>query len=280
MRPTILQRAAAAASGVLGRESRLVRGLRPAYERLLDAWTGGRGFLVTLNGSESFFVDPRHRAHYGGAYEPEVCAFYRGRMRPGATTLNVGAHVGIYAACFAQWSKPDGRVFAFEPNPETRRILEALVVRNGLGSRIEIVPRAVGGQVGEATFFAGEGATGTSRLGAPNPEMQHAHAPVVVPITTIDEFCKERGVKPDWITLDIEGYEVAALEGGRRTIEEQRGRLGLVVEMHPFLWGSAGTSRERFEALLGELRLRARSLDGHADPFAQNGVAVLEPLGG
>lgn len=274
MRPSLVQRLAARASGALGRESRLVRWLRPSYERLLDVWSGRRGFLVTLNGRETFFVDPAHRSHYGASYEPEVCSYLRSRVRPGATVLNVGGHVGVYAACFAQWSAPAGRVFSFEPNPETRRILEALVARNDLVARVEVVPCAVGGSVGEATFFA-SGTSGTNRLAAPNPEAG-AHESVTVPVTTIDAFCAERGVSPDWITLDIEGFEVAALEGARRTLEAGRGRLSFVVEMHPFLWASAGTTRERFEALLAELGLAAVSIDGHADPFAQNGVAALE----
>ncbi|MGZ4816735.1 MAG: FkbM family methyltransferase, partial [Terriglobales bacterium] len=94
-----------------------------------------------------------------------------------------------------------------------------------------------------------------------------------VSITTIDEFCAEQGIRPDWILIDIEGYEVAALRGARETMFTCGAKL--VVEMHPFLWDSARTSAEEFRDLLSEYGLTARALSGQRDVWAENGQAVL-----
>src|SRR6185295_18154596 len=130
----------------------------------------------------------------------------------------------------ARWTAPGGRVFAFEPNPATRVVLTTHVALNGAGDRIEIVPDAISDRPGRATFFATD-LEGFSRLHAQNPHMPEG-ARIDVAVTTIDPFCDERKIAPDWILMDVEGLETAALEGARRTIERGRGRLRVIVELH------------------------------------------------
>ena len=91
----------------------------------------------------------------------------------------------------------------------------------------------------------------------------------------MDAFCAARRVKPDWIVMDIEGFEVAALRGARETIRARAGRLGLVVEMHPHLWGLSGSSRRELEDLLDDLGLEARGIAGQRDPLGEPGVVAL-----
>ena len=274
MSEPLFQRLGRRASQVLGRDSAVVRALRPAYEWVLDLTTGGRGFARLVNGRERFFVNQRARGLFPEVYEPAACAYLRERVKPGAVALNIGAHVGIYALCLAEWSKPGGHVHAFEPNPATRAILEDHVRRNGARDRITVEPRAVGGAPGSATLSAAS-AEGYSRLGEPNPEGHQPHRPIQVEVTTVDAFCAERRVKPDWIVMDIEGFEVAALRGAKETIRTRAGRLGLVVEMHPHLWGLSGSSRPELEALLDELGLEARGIAGQQDPLGEPGVVAL-----
>jgi hypothetical protein len=76
--------------------------------------------------------------------------------------------------------------------------------------------------------------------------------------------------------MDIEGFEVEALGGARATIRAGRGRLGLLVEMHPRLWEVSGTSREELEALLHELGLRPVGLTRQRDPLGEYGMVRLE----
>jgi hypothetical protein len=83
-------------------------------------------------------------------------------------------------------------------------------------------------------------------------------------------------VSPDWIVMDVEGHELAVLEGARETIRRGRGTLGLLVEMHPGIWPVAGGSRERMTALLESLGLRAAALDGDPDALAAQRVVLLD----
>jgi len=270
---SVLQAAGRKFSGMLGRESRLVRVLRPAYESLLEFSTGGRGISWKING-ETYRVDPRCRQRLGQNYDAPVAAFIRERIRPGAVCLDVGANVGVYVLQFARWSGTTGRVVAFEPNPGAREFLSRHVELNNFAGRVEIVPAAVGSSGGEAVLFAAD-ADGMSRLGAPNDLIAERVAELTVPVVTLDDFCKSRGLEPDWLFIDIEGFEIAALEGARSLIERRGAALHIIVEMHPNVWDSADTTRAGAEKLLRELRLCPLALMGQGDPLGEHGLVYL-----
>jgi FkbM family methyltransferase len=273
---SILESLARKVAGALGRESRVVRALRPAYERLLEIASGGRGYLHTLNGSERFYIRPRHRPLYPATYDVPVMNYLRARVRPGHVALNPGANAGVYALCLARWAGPTGHVYAFEPNPAIRAVLDDTARRSGLAGCLTSVPDAIGAETGSATFMVSD-SSGLSRLGQPNPEARDvAHHAVAVGITTIDRFCADRHLRPDWLMMDIEGYEVAALRGARETIRAGRGRLGIVLEMHPALWEMSGSSRSDVERLLAELGLVPVALAGQIDPLGEKGIVRLE----
>lgn len=267
-----LQTIARSISGVVGRESALIRTLRPLYERLLDLTTGGRGFRRRVNDDLQFWVDPRYRGYFPEVYEPPVYEFLRANVRPGDVSLNVGAHMGIFAMTLAASSRPGGVVYAFEPNPETRFALESHIRRNDFQSEIRVISMAVSDRSGVSSFFAAD-SHGFSRLGAPNPGRGETHQEVAVAMTSIDEFCASRSIRPQWIVMDIEGYEVAALCGAKETIRD--GSVGLIIEMHPPLWEVSGSSREEMDALLRELDLQPIPLQGQSDPLGEYGVVRL-----
>jgi FkbM family methyltransferase len=272
---SLIQGTARKVSGLLGRESWLVKRLRPTYESLLEAGTRRRGIPWKING-ETYRVDPRLRHRLGQNYDAPVAAFIRERIRPGALCVDVGANVGVYVLQFARWAGPRGRVVAFEPNPGALSALRRHVEMNDLGGRVELVAAAVGARSGSATMYASD-FDGMSRLGAPNVLIADRVREITVPVVTLDEFCEERALAPDWLFIDIEGFEIAALEGARRLLQRRGSDLHIVVEMHPgVVWESAGTTREGAEALLEELSLRAVPLTGQSDPLGDHGLVYLE----
>ncbi len=270
---SVIQSAAGRVAGLVGRETWLVRWMRPAYESLLEWAGGGRGAAWTINGVE-YRIDPHHRHRLGRDYDAPVAAFLRERVRPGDVCVDVGANVGVYVLQFAHWSAPAGRVVAFEPNPGARAVLEKHVRFNGLTGRVNVVPAAVSRSAGSATLYA-EGAEGMSRLGEPNSRIAARVREVTVATVTLDEYCAAEGLKPDWLFIDIEGFEAAALEGARELIESRRGRMGIVVEMHPNVWHTAGTCRAAFESLLDGLGLEAVPLTGQRDALGEHGLVHL-----
>jgi FkbM family methyltransferase len=270
---SLLQTVARRTSGLMGRESWLIRRMRPVYESLLELSGGGSGIPWDINGV-TYRIDPRHRHRLGQSYDAPVAAFLRERVKPGSLCFDVGANVGVYVLQFATWSNPSGQVVAFEPNPGAQVILRKHVEMNRLAERVRIVPAAVGESSGEATLYAVE-ADGMSRLGEPNKALSRSAREIKVPVVTLDDYCRANNLKPDWLFIDIEGFEIAALSGARELIQSHRGELGIVVEMHPNVWNSANTTRARAEGLLADLRLRAVPLTGQTDCLSDYGLVHL-----
>ena len=184
----------------------------------------------------------------------------------------MGANIGVYVLQFAHWAGNSGCVIAFEPNPAAVRMLIRHVVMNEIGSMVRIETAAVGSAIGTATLHR----TGMSRLETPNALLNGRTQPLEVPVTTIDEYCARTGRAPDWMLIDVEGFEFAALLGAVHTLEQGRGKLGLVVEMHPDIWRSASTMRADAERFLSEMKLRAIPLTGQRDPLGEYGLVHLE----
>ena len=51
----------------------------------------------------------------------------------------------------------------------------------------------------------------------------------IVDVMTMDKFCEEREIFPDFIKMDIEGAELSALKGGIKTIEKFRPQLAISI---------------------------------------------------
>jgi FkbM family methyltransferase len=274
----LLQQLSRKTRSVLGHCSRLADAARPTYGRALRALYGRRGMPWSING-QPFRIDPAYRQQLACDYDKEVAAALSRRVLPGSICFDVGANVGVYALQFAGWTGADGRVFAFEPNPDTRAVLTRHIEMNALSGRVEVVPLAVGDKCGEVKFSTC-GTDGMSRVGAANP-MLAGHAllrEILVPMSTLDQFCRHRNVTPDWLFLDIEGYEVAALRGAMELIARRGAALQIAVELHPASWAASGASRDGLLALLQQLHRSAMRPDGRPSSADCHETVFLEPL--
>jgi FkbM family methyltransferase len=257
----------------LSPESALKRSLQPVYEVGLDMLSRRRGLPWRINGTPCRIV-ARHRARLPQRYDPEVADFLRQRVQPGDIVFDVGANLGAYTLQFAHWVGPTGRVFAFEPNQHARRVLALHLELSGLLERVTIISQALSSEAGRAELFFDD-VDGKSRLGAPNPVLAESAVATPVEVTTLDLACEALGVLPRFVKIDIEGYELQALQGAR-TLLSSSALSGLVVEMHP-PWDETGEYRNQLERLLAEQRLSVAPLVGQQDPLGEHALVWLQP---
>lgn len=149
--------------------------------------------------------------------------FARGDVRiqpmPGEVVLDCGACFGDTALAFASTVGPNGRVFSFEPLESQQAVFQRNLRSNpGLGGRIELVPFAVDEEPGKELFFD-QGAGGRARVDGSSRVVTAA----------IDEFVRDNELKVDFIKMDIEGAERAALRGAADTIRSQRPKMGISI---------------------------------------------------
>ena len=242
----------------------LRRPLKRAYGVLLGALPGDH-LVCRLPDGERFRVDPEYRSL---AWNAEEYAAMKACVRDEATVLDVGANVGAYALLFATWAGPRGRVFAFEPAAASRSGLARHLRLNGLAERVDIRAEAISDRSGTVTFVE-HGTHGDNRI--VTTAADHAGS---VPSITIDDFCARTNVVPDVIKLDVEGAELAALRGARRTIASRGDALALFVELHPDTWPLVGVTRADVEDELRRQKLAVEPLPGVTDPWQTQGVCV------
>ena len=252
-------------------DSPVRRALSPAYTSLQYALTGGRGVDAEING-QVYRIDPRYRWRLHPCYEADVADFLRARVKAGQCCIDVGANIGIYVLQMSRWTR-GGRVVAFEPNPRSLEVVARHVRMNGLDDTVTLVPAAAGREEGSARLFDVEPGSGLSRLGAANPAIPGVVEGAAVRVTTIDAWCAASGVRPDWILVDVEGYEFDVLAGARDTIRQWRPNI--VVELHPHLYPDGAATELEGRRLLAELQLRPVPIGNpDRDPWSVGAVSL------
>ena len=255
------------------RRSALVKPVEPVFRRIEPMWNETMDNTVYRNGFPTQINGESVRLTYGygsrysksGRYEPDIALPFAQAIRPGATVFDIGAHIGILALIAGQRVGGQGRVFAFEPSPDTLRILHQHVRLNAGDGPIEIVPAVVSDRTGSTTFFTyGESmAASVSRANVEVLNEQRLAAPateVTVKSITIDAFAAERGVVPDVIKIDVEGAELRVLRGAERTLREHSPLI--FCEVHPSQLENCGDSVDALLRFADELGYAVTPLTG------------------
>ncbi len=264
--PRLLERVARQL-GKLPFGGKLRHDLKRLYLRALSSQTRGEGLVATLPEGE------RVRVSAESAYlcwNPEEYRAFRGAVRPGGVALDVGANAGAYTLLLGQWVGASGSVFAFEPSPDVFARLVNHIRLNALDETVCAVAAAVGEHDGEGQLDI-SGSLGEARLTRQGHSGDVSR--VSVELVTIDTFCQRQSVIPQFIKIDVEGWELSVLRGARRTIRAAGPDLQLFVEFHPAVWPSLGMSRDDLEAEFAAQDLTVIPLTDH-DPWTMGGMCV------
>lgn len=250
------------------RSGRIRDRLRAIYHQLLMLRSGGKGISCGLPGGEFMRVLPAYRFASWNYLEYEA---FKTMVQPGFIALDIGANIGTYSVLLGQWVGPQGKVYAFEPAPETFTALNQHIVMNGLQNIVLSQQKAVSDCAATLDFHA-DRFHGTNRILIAGESATHSSDKVQA--LTIDEFCTQHRLQPDFIKIDIEGFELAALRGARETLQAGRGHIALFVEMHPTTWRQIGITRKEVLAELEFQGLKAEPLAGGPDAWEIEGVCM------
>ena len=156
---------------------------------------------------------------------------------PGDLTLDCGANVGL----FAHWAAPligeTGHIICFEPEPMLADILDRNLNRLEGAVKTTIIRSALADRAGEVDFVFDAGCFTTSRIANTTQkavEGDHSTQRHRVTIRTIDEIVTTLNLpRVDFIKMDIEGYEIPALEGARETLHRFAPKLAISAYHNP-----------------------------------------------
>jgi FkbM family methyltransferase len=168
---------------------------------------------VTLDIGRKKYVlksDDNYLHQFKQVFEPHMVKLF-GVIAKG-NIVDVGANIGCTALLFSGLGE---RVDAFEPSPSTFEILKQ---NTGVEPNIFIHNLGLGDRVGRSqiTFSA------NNRSGAfisKGIEVSDGHITEEIELSTLDEFIKnKKKTAVDFIKIDVEGFEVQVLRGGRKDI--------------------------------------------------------------
>ncbi|GAB4495651.1 MAG: FkbM family methyltransferase [Anaerolineales bacterium] len=172
----------------------------------------------------------QEKDYWLGSYETGLQTALRDLIQPGWTVYDVGANVGYITLLLARRIGASGRVFAFEALPQNQVRWQTNVALNNLQARTHLFCGAVTDLSGQAAFLLGPSDDMGKAQGSTGRALTYAES-ILVPSITLDDFIYRDGnPPPQAIKMDIEGGEVLALLGMRRTLKEVRPLI--LLELH------------------------------------------------
>ncbi len=192
-------------------------------------------------------------------YEPEVQLIkYLG---DGGIAIDVGGNRGYYAYQMKQYFSG---CHVFEPNPNTVKQLRA-----GLRGDAEVHAVALSDRHGESELripiVSGVDTVGRATIESTNNLFEQEYKTVCVPMQPLDDFTFE---KVSLLKIDVEGHEMAVLNGAVKTIHdssptmivesEERQCPGTVAEVFSFMHSNNYIGFYMLDQTLYKLDLRLR----------------------
>jgi FkbM family methyltransferase len=157
--------------------------------------------------------------------------FWNGLNLSGLTVYDIGAFQGLLTLFFASRARA---VVCFEPNTRNHKRLTENLTLNGIGN-VDVRNVGVGSKHETLTMAVNPLMPGGASVSGKTVEdaMRHPGSAGIeeISVVALDEEIPQSGLPaPDFIKIDIEGWEIEALRGARHTLETYKPTLFL--EMH------------------------------------------------
>jgi FkbM family methyltransferase len=162
--------------------------------------------------------------------------------------LDCGAHIGVSVLYFKSLY-PHAKIIAFEPNPDTFKLLELNIKQNHLRD-VELVNAAISHTAGEIDFYICEPSASYLTWAGGFSVMKNAwydpqsYQTIKVPAVKLSSYI----TRPvDMLKIDVEGVEEIVLE-------EIEGKLQVVKEIRMEFHGSRSNERNNIERVTSLLK--------------------------
>lgn len=159
----------------------------------------------------------------------EEVAFFRKYLKPGDTAIDVGANYGLFTLALAQIVGKDGKIFAFEPNPDLLPYFYK-TIEGCDAKQWAAVHHAVGRASGVGVLRLDERGSGGTQVitASPTGGLRYFSA---IEIVSLDEDIREFNRPIKAIKIDAEGMDVDVLLGAEKILREDR--PAVIFEWNP-----------------------------------------------
>jgi len=152
-------------------------------------------------------------------FETAEVSFVERLLQPEMTVLDIGAHHGFYTLLAAKRVGSGGTVIAFEPSARERRVLRIHCTLNRCRN-VRILPLALGAENGSSDLYVVEKwAAGCNSLRPPAADVRANTTREQVRVARLDDQLALLKIDHvDFMKLDVEGGELAVLQGAQQLL--------------------------------------------------------------
>lgn len=175
------------------------------------------------------------------AYETHVTALIHRELRKGSVFLDIGANVGYFTMLASSIVGAEGKVIAFEPNPQNLQLIYESQLKNNFLNQ-SIYPYAASDITGILRFTTvGSNGGVVTEL---SYDQEHYY---LVQAVMIDDVLLDQPI--DMVKIDIEAHEPFAIRGMVKIIMKYHPKI--ITEFHP--WAMRRNNAEAPEEFLAQL---------------------------
>jgi len=198
-----------------------------------------------------------------GLFDGKGIRFMKKNLKNGDVFFDIGANIGCYTLIASKITGSSGHVFAFEAIREVYEKLTFNIQLNNL-SGITAENLAIFDQKDLLEFYVSSGENiGMSSIFHHDNERGDT---VQVQAISVDEYVEENQIsRVDFIKLDIEGAELHALNGMRKTL--RRFRPILLMELSTEVLPNTSLTPDEITQLLRDLNYTQMALTKSGDPI-------------
>jgi FkbM family methyltransferase len=198
-----------------------------------------------------------------GLWESHVTGWLQTALPDGGVFVDVGANIGYFTVLGAQVLGERGRVVAVEAHAGLAEVLRRNVIINGMNDRVTVWHRAAWSGPATLAFHQRTHYVANSSIGRVDvdrlSELGDTEEVAEVEGAALDDLLRELP-RVDVLKMDVEGAEVRALTGLRKTIAANPG-LTIMFEWSPEQLVQVGDRPEALVDLLSGQGFRLRLLE-------------------
>ena len=206
-----------------------------------------------VHGEQDQFVSRRIREE--GVWEPYETSLLLELLRPGDVFVDVGANIGYFSVLAASVVRAEGAegaegaVFAFEPDPDNFRLLQANAALNAQQNCITTVPAALSDSTGEGRLFLAADNLGDHQVYAG----EETRPSIAIALLQGSEYLEDRVQRVDLIKVDTQGSEFHVIAGLLPLLLRLQRKPRIIIELTPHALRQAGASGRALIESLAQL---------------------------
>lgn len=201
--------------------------LRKIVEQVSRGKYFARKLPLEFSGA-SLFVSPDSQLKYlkpgPQAFDKELLDIALEFSQENSVIWDIGANVGVFTFAAASLVGSRGHVLAVEPDVWLANLIQKSTrLRSNHNFSVDVLPAAVSDSSGIETFLVASRGRASNALAKAGGRSQTGgfREKSLVPAFSLDDLLSI-SERPNFIKIDIEGGEVAALRGGKKILSEVR----------------------------------------------------------